>query len=173
MNSRAGFTLFEVIVAAAVLSVGLLMIVQIFPLGLRAKEAAEQCSTAALLGQQMMEEIKRKGYDDLSAAYPSEADSDRKDSVGPSIFDEASDNASSEFSNGVAGYGVGEGKFKEYKGYRYRLEWWDTSTPYLRKVKVRILYGGRRMSDEDEYEDDEDESGWRYLEFVTYLAKKD
>ncbi len=143
MNSRAGFTLFEVIIVAAVLSIGLLMIVQVFPLGLQAKEAAEQYSTATLLGQRMMEEIRRKGYDDLNAAYTSEVD----------------------------GYGVGEGKFEEHKGYRYRLEWWDTKTPYLREVKVRILYGGRRMNeDNDEYEDDE--SGWQCLELVTYLAKR-
>lgn len=65
-----GFALVEVILATAILSGGLLMVVRVFPLGLKIEQKVERCSTASLLGQTLMEEIKRRGYDDLSEALP-------------------------------------------------------------------------------------------------------
>jgi len=58
---RGGFTLIEVIIVIGILSIALLMIARIFPLGMRAKESAEQCSVAALLGQRLMEDCVRSG----------------------------------------------------------------------------------------------------------------
>ena len=85
---------------------------RIFPLGLRAKEAAEQYSVAALLGQQIIEEIKREGYENLSVGC---------------------------FSKGNNS-GTKEGEFERYEGYRYRIEWRDSKIPYLRRLKVRIFF---------------------------------
>lgn len=132
-----GFALVEVILATAILSGGLLMIVRLFPLGLRIEQKAEQHSTASLLGQALMEEIKRRGYDDLSEAFPEEA----------------------------TGHGTGQGKFEEYQRYSYQVGWWDTETPNLRKVRVRIL------SEEPGAEDKNNPR--QYLELVTYLARYD
>jgi len=112
-----GFTLFEVIFITVILSLGLLTIIEIFPLGFKAKEAAEQYSVAALLGQEIIEEIKRN------------------------------------------------------QGYRYRLEWCDSETPCLRKLKVTILFNNSRDGNTENYLDNED-SSWQCLELVTYLAKK-
>jgi len=130
-SREKGFTLFEVVAIAGILSLGFLMIMRIFPLGLRAKEAAEQYSMAALLGQQIIEEVKKEGYESLSAAYLSES----------------------------RGSGVKKGEFERHEGYKYRLEWCDSETPYLRKLKVRILF--------------KEDNSWQYFDLVTYLAKRD
>ena len=133
--ARMGFALVEVILATAILSGGLLMIVRVFPLGLRIEQKVERHSTASLLGQTLMEVIKRRGYDDLSEAFPEDA----------------------------TAHGTGEGDFEEYQGYSYQVEWWDTETPNLRKVRVRILYEEPGAEDKN--------NPRQYLELVTYLAR--
>ena len=139
-----GFTLFEVIFITVILSLGLLTIIEIFPLGFKAKEAAEQYSVAALLGQEIIEEIKRKGYESLSGLSLSESEN----------------------------RGIREGEFEDYQGYRYRLEWCDSETPHLRKLKVTILFNNSRDGGTENYLDNEN-SSWQSLDLVTYLAKKD
>lgn len=146
-----GFTLFEVIFIAAALSLGFLMVLQIFPLGLRAKEAAEQCSIATLLAQQIIEEAKREGYENLSASSSSEG----------------------------KGCGTRKGESEMYEGYQYRLEWRDSETPNLRELRVRILFNdsGIKRKEIDGYGENhlanEDDSWQQCLEVVTYLAKKE
>lgn len=139
-----GFTLFEVIFITVILSLGLLTIIEIFPLGFKAKEAAEQYSVAALLGQEIIEEIKRKGYESLSGLSSPQSEN----------------------------RGIKEGESKDYQGYRYRLEWCDSKTPYLRRLKVTILFNNSRGGNTENYLDNKD-SSWQCLELVTYLAKKD
>jgi hypothetical protein len=145
-----GFTFFEVIFITVILSLGLLTIIEIFPLGFKAKEAAEQHSITALLGQKIIEEVKREGYESLSS---------------PSL---------SQSENG----GIREGEFEDYQGYRYRLEWWDSETPYLLKLKVTILLNNSEIESKERegntknYLNNEDNS-WQCLDLVTYLAKKD
>jgi type II secretory pathway component PulJ len=133
--AKMGFALVEVILATAILSAGLLMIVRVFPLGLKIEQKVERYSTASLLGQTLIEELKRGRYDDLSEAFP-EAATD---------------------------HGIGEGEFKECKGYSYEVEWWETPVPNLRKVRVRVLY--RKVGAEAK------NSPRQYLELVTYLAR--
>ncbi len=101
-----GFTFFEVIFVTVILLLGLLTVIEIFPLGFKAKEAAEQYSITALLGQKIIEEVKREGYESLSSLSLSQSEN----------------------------CGVREGEFEDYQGYRYRLEWCDSETPYLRKL---------------------------------------
>lgn len=54
----AGFTLIEVILAAAILGLGLLSIVQVFPYGVQASQRAEDVTQAALLAQTLFEGLK-------------------------------------------------------------------------------------------------------------------
>ncbi len=145
-----GFTLFEVIFVTVIVSLGLLTIIEIFPLGFKAKEAAEQYSIAALLGQKIIEETKREGYESLSSLSLSESEN----------------------------CGVREGEFEDYQGYRYRLEWCDSETPYLRKLKVIILLSNPEIrSKEGEAKTENhlinEDNYWQCLALVTYLAKKD
>ena len=108
---KYGFTLIEVVLVIAILSIALLGIIRIFPLGLRTKQVAEEYSLSTLLGQRMLEEVKKRGYDYLSITYPSKDGS----------------------------HGKAQGEFKESRGYFWEVEWWDTEVPYLRKVRVKVF----------------------------------
>lgn len=55
---QSGFTLIEVIVAAAILGLGLLAIVQVFPYGIEVSRRAEDTTKATLLAQSMFEGLK-------------------------------------------------------------------------------------------------------------------
>ena len=61
-----GFTFIEIIIAMAILVVGILGIAALFPVGIKASARAVNLTKAALLGQTVLEEIKRDGYDSLS-----------------------------------------------------------------------------------------------------------
>ncbi len=145
-----GFTFFEVIFITVILSLGLLTIIEIFPLGFKAKEAAEQYSITALLGQKIIEEVKREGYESLSGLSSSESEN----------------------------RGAREGEFENYQGYMYRLEWCDSETPYLRKLKVTILLNNSEIKSKEREGNTENDlnnegNSWQCLDLVTYLAKRD
>lgn len=55
---RAGFTLLEVIIAAAILGLGLLSIVQVFPYGIQVSQRSEDLTQATLLAQTIFEGLK-------------------------------------------------------------------------------------------------------------------
>lgn len=112
MSENKGFTLIEIIVMISVLSVALLMLTGVFPLGFEAKHKAENYSTMGLLAQSLLEEIGKEGYKALDKKYPP---------ISP-------------------GYGKGSGKFKKYPGINWQVEWWQTDIPNLRKIKVKV-YG--------------------------------
>ncbi|MCK4326682.1 type II secretion system protein [bacterium] len=57
-----GFTLLEIVIALAILVIGLVGVLALFPTGLRASKRAGDFTTAAILGQQRLESIKRAGY---------------------------------------------------------------------------------------------------------------
>ncbi|MEA1963636.1 MAG: prepilin-type N-terminal cleavage/methylation domain-containing protein [Candidatus Aerophobetes bacterium] len=130
---ETGFTLLEVIIVSAIISIGLLAIVKIFPLGFQAEQKAEQSSIAAVLAQETMEKIKRGGYDKLSVTYPSD----------------------------TKGYGRGEGECKGHEGYRWQVDWWDTEIPHLRKIRVRILY--RKPGKDEEISSEQNLDLFTYL----------
>ncbi|MBI5155611.1 prepilin-type N-terminal cleavage/methylation domain-containing protein [Candidatus Poribacteria bacterium] len=54
-----GFTLIEVLVALALLLAGVVAVIQLFPVSLKANSDAALTGTAALLAQQKVEEIRR------------------------------------------------------------------------------------------------------------------
>ncbi len=55
---QAGFSLLEVIIAAAILGIGLLSIVKVFPYGIEVSYRAEHMTKASLLAQSMFEGLK-------------------------------------------------------------------------------------------------------------------
>ena len=64
---RKGFTLIEVIMAMAIMAVGIIGVVRLLPVGLRASKSSEMMSRAAFLAQEKLEELKLAGFDALSA----------------------------------------------------------------------------------------------------------
>ena len=62
---KGGFTLLEVLFAIAILAFGLLSIMQIFPVGLKASKISQDVTTATFLAQQKIEELKSIKYSDI------------------------------------------------------------------------------------------------------------
>lgn len=59
----AGFTLIEIITALAIMVIGLLSILALFPVGFHASKRAADFTQVALFAQEKLEEIKMKGFD--------------------------------------------------------------------------------------------------------------
>ena len=141
-GSRDGFTLIEVILAVAILSLGLLSVVRILPLGIQAQQRAEHLTLAYLLAEEKMEEIKAGGYESLidGNARPRQE------------------------------YGSREGKSGDQEGHGWHLIWRDTDLPNLVKVQVRILLWESRSLDENREGEPGKEPC--LVELVTYLAAR-
>lgn len=68
--NRKGFSLLELIIAIGVLAIGLVGILQVFPVGLRASQRAGMLTKAAFLAQNKMEEVKMAGFDAITELPP-------------------------------------------------------------------------------------------------------
>ncbi|MFA4991187.1 MAG: prepilin-type N-terminal cleavage/methylation domain-containing protein [Candidatus Omnitrophota bacterium] len=75
---KKGFSLLELIIAIAVLAVGLVGILQIFPIGLRASQRAGMMTKAAFLAQNKIGDVKLAGFDSITALPPKIALSGRE-----------------------------------------------------------------------------------------------
>ncbi len=64
-KNKSGFTLIEVMLAIAILLVGIMGLTRIFPLSLKIDRAAEQNTVAANLAQAKVEEIFSSTYDNI------------------------------------------------------------------------------------------------------------
>jgi general secretion pathway protein I len=69
MNKK-GFSLLELIIAIAVLSIGLVAVLQIFPVGLRASQRAGMMTKASFLAQNKLEDVKLAGFDAITETPP-------------------------------------------------------------------------------------------------------
>ena len=69
-NYEKGFSLLELIIAIGVLAIGLVGILQIFPVGLRASYRSGMMTKAAFLAQNKMEELKVAGFDAIIEEPP-------------------------------------------------------------------------------------------------------
>ena len=65
-----GFSLIEMVVAMGLLAMGLIGVIRLFPVGLRASKRSEVVSKGTFLAQQRLEELKLAGYAALSATPP-------------------------------------------------------------------------------------------------------
>lgn len=66
MKHRSGFTLLEILIALAILVVGVAAIVNVFPVGLRATKRAADFTSIGILAQEKMAEAMYLGYDGLT-----------------------------------------------------------------------------------------------------------
>lgn len=64
-KNKIGFSLIEVMVATAILAVGMVAVISIFPLALRANKSAEQASLASAYARAKMEEVLVSAYDEV------------------------------------------------------------------------------------------------------------
>lgn len=67
-----GFTLLEVMVAVFILGVGLLAIIHLFPIGLRASKVSQDTTLASFLAQAKMEELKNTVWSSIGNEPKSE-----------------------------------------------------------------------------------------------------
>jgi len=61
-NTKYAFTLIEIITALAILAIGLLSILALFPVGFHASKRAADFTQVTLFAQEKMEEVKMKGF---------------------------------------------------------------------------------------------------------------
>ncbi len=67
---KRGFSLLELVIAIGVLAIGLIGVLQLFPMGLRASQRAGMISKATFLAQRKMEDIRLAGFDAFSSNPP-------------------------------------------------------------------------------------------------------
>ena len=71
-SKKAGFSLLEVMVAVVVLAFGLLAIMHLFPIGLRASKISQDTTVASFLAQAKIEELRNTGWTSLSSGTTTE-----------------------------------------------------------------------------------------------------
>ncbi len=71
-QSKKAFTLIELLIAIFILTVGIVAILQAFPLGTHIQKSAQMTSTALQLGQAKMEEIISQSYIEISLGIDEE-----------------------------------------------------------------------------------------------------
>lgn len=69
---KAGFTLLEVMVAVFILGVGLLAIIHLFPIGLKASKISQDTTVASFLAQAKIEELKNTVWSNIGNESKSE-----------------------------------------------------------------------------------------------------
>jgi len=84
-RKRDGFTLIELVIALAVLVIGLVGIIAVIPLGQRASKDASVISNTAMLATEKIAEIKAYGYDNIASDPPPFALSGVKDDISWSV----------------------------------------------------------------------------------------
>ena len=66
MRSNTGFTLLEILIALAILVIGVAAVINLFPIGLHASKRAADFTMVAILGQEKIAELMYLGYDRLN-----------------------------------------------------------------------------------------------------------
>ncbi|HAM41134.1 MAG TPA: hypothetical protein DDX89_05035 [Candidatus Omnitrophica bacterium] len=81
LKSAKGFSLVEVVIAIAILAVGLVGSMRVFPMGLRASRRAEELSRATLLAERTMAATKLRSWDELMVGSSTTAEEDAEATV--------------------------------------------------------------------------------------------
>lgn len=71
--SLKGFTLIEAIIAIFIITVGIVAVLQMFPLSIQQQKLAEMSTVASKLGQEKIEVIIAKSYNDILVGTTTEA----------------------------------------------------------------------------------------------------
>jgi prepilin-type N-terminal cleavage/methylation domain-containing protein len=66
MRARAAFSLIELVISLAILSIGLVGAMRVFPVGLRASRRSEMSSRAVITAQRTLESYKLKSWEELT-----------------------------------------------------------------------------------------------------------
>jgi len=74
-QNLGGFTLLEAMIAIFVIAVGILAVLQTFPLSVQSQAAAKMATVVSQLGQEKIEEIIAKSYADISSEVTTTLDS--------------------------------------------------------------------------------------------------
>ena len=75
-STISGFTLIELIISIAILSVGLVGAMRVFPVGLRASHRAELSSRATIVAQREMELLKLLSWEELAVGETTATEDD-------------------------------------------------------------------------------------------------
>lgn len=75
LKSKA-FTLTETIIAAAVLGIAIIAIMQVFPVGVKTAALSRQTTVAINLGQEVLEETTSQVFDDINAIAKTRVNAD-------------------------------------------------------------------------------------------------
>ncbi|MBU1088082.1 MAG: type II secretion system GspH family protein [Candidatus Omnitrophica bacterium] len=67
IKQKTGFTLIEIIMALAILGIGLVSVMAYLPIALDASKKASNLTRASMVGQRVIEEIKLAGSSDIKA----------------------------------------------------------------------------------------------------------
>ncbi|MFH1061821.1 MAG: prepilin-type N-terminal cleavage/methylation domain-containing protein [Candidatus Omnitrophota bacterium] len=68
VKQKTGFTLIEIIMALAILGIGVVSVMAYLPIALDASSKASNLTRASMVGQRILEEIKLASLDDIEAA---------------------------------------------------------------------------------------------------------
>lgn len=146
---KSGFTLIEVVFALAVLLIGLVGVLALFPVGLTASKKAGDYTTAALVAEQVIANIRSAGYN----VYP--AGTYALGPQGPPGFIDV-DGPVDEDTSATDSDDLPE-------GFSWEAVVTDTNISNLRRVSLAIYWVDQLARDVPE--------GYRMENFVTYLAK--
>ena len=132
MNNKKAFTLLEILIALAILMIGVASVVNMFPIGLHAAKRAADFSSAGILAQEKMAEVMYLGYDHIySGTAPL---------IHPAI-DQIPDNMETtkqQFSS-------------PDDQYRWHLDLADTTTTNLAKATLWIYWNDRGEETNDTF----------------------
>lgn len=87
LSLRSGFTLIEILISLAILVIGILALLSLFPVGFDSANRSENLTRATIYAQYQMEEIKRAGFPVTAVATPGLPCADPRFRYTVSVFD--------------------------------------------------------------------------------------
>ncbi len=145
---HSGFTLIEIVFALAVLLIGLVGVLALFPVGLTASKKAGDYTTAALVAEQVIANIRSAGYNVYTVGWYKPSPTDP-----PPGF---------RYVDGLDGNTLTTADDLP-EGFSWSAVVTNTNISNLSRVSLAIYWVDQLARD--------DPAGYRMENFVTYLAK--